>query len=207
MAIMRTLRSTAKENAKPSKPRPPETPVHTRHAMKAFFQISDPNEKKMAVYQDMSPCLEKVDPLYFFTKILPPIKQGIDADKVIKTLKKDGVIVDGRFECFPQNPSKLPGLENDVFKNLESLVSAIVDAAKNSKVEPTMFFRCNPNGVPESEHRTNFSRPDGYVLVVDPGTGRVQWVSVALASEYKKKLDKAKKHDVRAHLFRNLSLH
>ncbi|KAF7794452.1 hypothetical protein EIP86_005586 [Pleurotus ostreatoroseus] len=197
MAIFRSILSTNKwryEEPTPTKAKPPETPVRQKSTTKPTFQASNAAFKKETVYEEVYPTIKPVSDDVFFEGILPPLPRNLKLDSAIKTLKKIGIITDGRLTSFPQNPSKLEGVENVVFQRLEETVADIVQAVKGKSRKPTKKFVCNPDGVPISLNRTNQSRPDGYLLTLDSGN-EVQWIKIAIPAEYKKFLLSDKRHD------------
>ncbi|KAH7912084.1 hypothetical protein BJ138DRAFT_1112622 [Hygrophoropsis aurantiaca] len=137
---------------------------------------------------------------YFQEAFLPPLLQ-IDLDALKASLTKDGVLNQvGRWTHFPKNPAADPQREEPAFEPLEAIFNDVIRLARPLVGrDPTLEFRRNPT-VPTSSTRTNTSRPDAYMLLVnkksvaDPTKSaavasvdpRVSWDDIAVSFEYKK---------------------
>ncbi|KAH7904218.1 hypothetical protein BJ138DRAFT_1019438, partial [Hygrophoropsis aurantiaca] len=133
---------------------------------------------------------------YFQEAFLPPLQISADALKV--SLTNEGVLNQvGRWTHFPNNPAADPQREEPAFEPLEAIFGAVIRLAQPLVGRgPTLEFRRNPT-VPPQCTRTNTSRPDAYMLVLNkksvddptkpPVDLRVSWDDIAVSLEYKKK--------------------
>ena len=90
----------------------------------------------------------EVDYDFFQRNILPPLHPSIDIGKVLTRLKVDGILVNGRWQQFPQDPWKYAAgdvkderAENKVFANLETLSRSIIERS-GAKAQKTLTYKC-----------------------------------------------------------------
>lgn len=132
---------------------------------------------------------------YFFDNLLPRLHQGLPGlDHVLNNLGEpqqhgtdsSAILKDGRWSCFPVDPSRDGRWENDVYHRLEQLTDKIHVAGCLPDGKRTVIFRCNPNMAPRSSLRGNLSKSDGYGIVTGTDVKNVQWHQIAFPAEFKK---------------------
>ena len=153
-------------------------------------------------------------PIEWFTDangILPPLKEGINFEKVIENLIKEKVLVQGKippegyWSSFPTDPRDHPDVENIVFRPVQNIADAIRKAA--GMKSPTLVFRCNPDMSPDSSTRPdNKTKPDAYGVLADPqidpkSGGKPRWIDVAVPGELKKSTSSNQDVDVSSFIF------
>ena len=139
-------------------------------------------------------------PIEWFTGangILPPLKEGINLEKVLDNLIKEKKLVggkiskEGRWSSFATDPMYHPDVENTVFHPVQDIADAI-QKATGIKASHTLIFRCNPDMSPDSSTRPdNKTKPDAYGILANPQIdpakgGRPRWIDVAVPGEFKK---------------------
>lgn len=139
------------------------------------------------VVHDAGPHTRQVTLDYFFDNVLPPLHKKIDLPTVIKKLKKNETIQNGRLAKFPRDPKDTPGSEPDVFRPLGNIAQEIVNAAKRSKGMPIRLYFYNAGSiVPTSRRRTCHSKPDflGSLKPYDENH-TPEWVDTMMTAELK----------------------
>lgn len=152
--------------------------------------------RRQAVIEDIGKAIPQVPVSYFMKALVPKVRRGINVDKTMKKLKKDGDIVDGHWAVLPDDPKKAPLKEDDYFKSLVDVARKIVSASGGKEKDQLLELVQQPSESPEAYTRTSETRPDGcFVLKERPA--RLQWKDVALCAEYKKRDRQGDKDDVR----------
>ena len=114
----------------------------SRSVFRRYFlykNIPQVSEEEFAVRQttlvkDLGPAIPEVEYNFFRHHILPPLHPSIDIDKIITRLQADKIIVNGRWQQFPEDPWTYAVKDNDecnvehkVFANLEDVVHNVVE--------------------------------------------------------------------------------
>lgn len=150
--------------------------------------------RRQAVIEDIGKAIPQVPVSYFMKALVPKVRRGINVDKTMKKLKKDGDIVDGHWAVLPDDPKKAPLKEDDYFKSLVDVARKIVSASGGKEKDQLLELVQQPSESPEAYTRTSETRPDGcFVLKERPA--RLQWKDVALCAEYKKRDRQGDKDD------------
>jgi len=131
--------------------------------------------------------------------LIPPLLSAEDVEAIIEDLTRERVIINSRWAAFHPNPSASSEREPDFFKErLPGLCRDVVGAARrvaSGSLPATGDAELQMSGsqIPSS-FRKNTSRPDGYYAL--RGASPVDWPSVAIPFEVKKKSTKALVCDV-----------
>ncbi len=104
-----------------------------------------------------------VSPEYFFDAVIPSVSTS-RVDTVIEGLQAAGLIVDGRWRAFAQDPSKSPKNEIETFKPLIEIADAIATLGACKDRASLVKYESNPNAIPTSSLHQNSTRPDGYFI-------------------------------------------
>jgi hypothetical protein len=151
-------------------------------------------EAKLAVLEDLGPDIPQITVQAFMDFLAPP-QPEFDLEATMETLKARGILTAlGRWKAFNTEPKRQTGGEDAIFKPMEDIFNGVVDAIianSNSKLTAdncSVDFLQNPYMAPESTHRHNATKPDGYILVKDRLKSKsVSWVDIVLSCEYKRK--------------------
>ena len=192
--------NTTPPRATPS-PIAPDTVLRLRHTGTPSYRTGDLLRGRVVVLKDLGPI--PVVPLkYFNSAALPPLRNDFDVQNIERALQASGQITSGQWREYQSNPSNGSANEEDYYKHLCSIFTAVTKQAKKGTVtSPTVDFIQKPNSAPMSE-RANSSRPDGYMLLknkksVKSGTNsRDFWDDVAVSFEFKKYGKDKDKQDV-----------
>ena len=172
-----------------------ETPLQIKHselAASAPANICAAAKRKNTLL-DLGHSVPQV-PRQIFTDlngILPPLKKGIDIERVVDLLEERNHICGSRWSTFDRDPRDYINLENRVFKDIEDIAEAIEEAS-GIGADPTLVFKCNPDMSPDSSTRPdNRTKPDAYGILADTYVapedgGRARWIDVAVPAEFKK---------------------
>ncbi|KII95753.1 hypothetical protein PLICRDRAFT_693902 [Plicaturopsis crispa FD-325 SS-3] len=132
-----------------------------------------------------------------FEHYLPP--NCVDIPAVVKLLKKRRHIAKNRWTAFATDPMKMKGDETKVFKHLDTAVIAKIVCASAECLlpefrdrKPTSKPMQNPHKIPESTDRTNASRPDGVMLLLE---SEYEWDGIVSPEEFKKFIDAKSAYD------------
>ena len=160
-------------------------------------------EAKMAVLHNLGSSIPMV-PFQHFLQYLAPPQPDFDLNATIQSLKSGSNPVltsSNRWSKFPEVPGDPQCLDDEVFGSMSYIFTKIVVAvAANSggrlrEEARKVDFLQNPSPVPESAHRRNGSRPDGYLVLKDRNKGMSEdwkredtpWADIVLSCEYKRK--------------------
>ena len=179
----------------------PDTVPRSRHTGTPSYRTGDLLCGRVAVLKDLGPI--PIVPLkYFNSAALPPLRNDIDVQNIERALQASGQITLGQWREYQSNPSNGSANEEDYYKHLCSIFTAVTkQAKKGTGTGTTVDFIQKPNSAPMSE-RANSSRPDGYMLLknkksVKSGTNsRDFWDDVAVSFEFKKYGKDKDKQDV-----------
>ena len=144
--------------------------------------------------------LVQVDKL--FSKVLPPLPNGINIHNVVLELQRNGALTtgpDGKlcWTSMKEEPKKSEGNENEVFKVLVTIFEKICETVKALKpdLEAQFKLRVGIALSPASAMR-NRARPDGALLLCGATEKSFDWHDIAIGFEFKKVLQDAKALDV-----------
>jgi hypothetical protein len=146
-----------------------DTPIKSKQAVSAPAICGGINSGREAVMSDAGDAVPQVPLEWFKQYILPPLPTELDLGKIMKRLRRAGVVTGSGWRYFPKEPhDSKDKVEDVVFAPFEDIARSVGDAAEHcfarSCPEPTVKFRCNPRCTPLSSNRQNSSKPDGYGL-------------------------------------------
>ncbi|KAI6107333.1 hypothetical protein EV401DRAFT_1892135 [Pisolithus croceorrhizus] len=157
---------------------------------------------RLAVLRDLGE-FPSVSLEYFKFAALPPLRQQIDVNQIKESLQRDATVwsnVSKRWAEFETVPKKSGKHEDETSKPLSKVFDAIVgEASKTSSTPAKLRFASRPTEAQKS-WRTNSTRPDAYLLLVDTKSVNVpedkevhtsnelsdSWDNVAVSFEFKK---------------------
>jgi len=179
----------------------PDTIPRSRHTSTPSYRTGDLLRGRVAVLKDLGQI--PVVPLkYFNSAALPPLRNDINVQKIERALQASGQITSGQWREYQSNPSNGSANEEDYYKYLCSIFTAVTkQAKKGTGTGPTVDFIQKPNSAPMSE-RANSSRPDGYMLLKNKKSVKSEtdsrdfWDDVAVSFEFKKYGKDKDKQDV-----------
>jgi len=150
--------------------------------------------EKQAVLRDLDHVA--VVPLdYFNTAVLPPLHPRINIGEIESRLTNSRVLSmkSGRWAAFPRDPEKEASHEDTVFGGLCLVFDAIVQAAQGITGTASKLSFVQKPATPPMSERTNTSRPDAYLLLVNKkSVGKYAkrsvhcWDDIAVSFEFKK---------------------
>ncbi|KAI0797254.1 hypothetical protein BC629DRAFT_1502565 [Irpex lacteus] len=156
-------------------------------------------QSRQAVRKDANLSVPLVPVSYFKKSLLPRLRMGLDADKVVDKLRDVGHITPkGRLKVFKQSPSQTPGTEDSVFKSFGKVTGYVATQARHllrkakTNTKHTAEFCCNPTMTPQSTNRHSTSKPDSYGVLVartvcNTPKNAPHWDDIVVAGEKKKK--------------------
>ncbi|KAI6110909.1 hypothetical protein EDD16DRAFT_1522009 [Pisolithus croceorrhizus] len=107
---------------------------------------------------------------YFKSAALPPLRQQINVNQIKESLQRDATVWSRdsrRWAKFKTDPKKSGQSEDETFEPLSEVFDAVVgEASKTAGTPAKLRFASRPSEAPISE-RTNSTRPDAYLLLVD----------------------------------------
>ncbi|KAG6326746.1 hypothetical protein ID866_12343 [Astraeus odoratus] len=183
----------------PGKVVPPDTEPRSRHTSTVSYRTGDLSRGRTAVLKDLD-SIPLVPLTYFNEAVLPPLRQGIDVQKIEETLQESGVIHNGCWAAFVNASGSAN--EEEYYGRLATIFDAVVQkTSEQIGMESKLSFVSKPSSPPISD-RTNTSRPDAYLLLVDKKSiGSTadrsdSWYDVAVTFEFKKSGTERKLEDV-----------
>lgn len=170
---------------------------------------------RAAVIDDTGPTIPEISVLLFFDIVLPQ-PSILDHVRAIFTALTKGDRPPynpkgRRWSAFPRDPAKANLRENTVYKKLEKIYHAVLEAAQEHAPaeEPTTTFTNTPDYVPKSDWRGSTSKPDGFFALRNRRAGgSPHWMDIVATGEYKRNdKDKRNLEDVRffTHLSRSIA--
>jgi hypothetical protein len=173
-----------------------ETPCKIRKIVGPQYRTGSLNEARSAVVDDVG-SIPLVSFDFFCQSVLPEVPSDA-VKKNANDLQTAGVIQNGRWKAFPENPKSMKAKESDAFRPLKEIFDAIVETAQKymGGRKPTVKMTCEPDMTPLSE-RSNSSRPDAHSELLDTkhlapsaSTGHVRlpsyWEDITHSYEFKK---------------------
>ena len=86
--------------------------------------------------------IPEIDALPFVEHLLPPLRAGIDADSVVSSLRRSGVVARGRWKAFRRGPSTVKRkTANDVFAPLVDIFNKIANIARTKAPGLKQLFK------------------------------------------------------------------
>ncbi|KAI5117127.1 hypothetical protein M0805_007974, partial [Coniferiporia weirii] len=180
-----------------------DTPARARSVDHHSYRNGSLNERRTAIVGDLGQSIPEVDLEFFFDNILPPLRNGLEVDQIVASLKSGGIIEGGRWKWFSIDPCKEAVPEPLAFQHVGDIFNSIIKAAneKSHGHEQMFTLRMTPNSAPVSE-RASRAKPDGYMILKEAedkfGTNkkaRRSWYDLALALEAKKSETDTNKRD------------
>ncbi|KAL5496143.1 hypothetical protein ACEPAH_3060 [Sanghuangporus vaninii] len=120
-----------------------------------------------AVLRDFHYAVPEIDPESFVKNILPPLKDGVNIEDIVASLKSGGIITpDGKLKPFETDPCKQKSAEDMVFAPLEDICRQITLLATRTApdVEQVFVLKLLPHVTPKSD-RDSTTRPDAYFIL------------------------------------------
>ncbi len=159
----------------------PDTPSVAKKAHEPEFFLENLEKQRLSLLEDNEKAV-LVSPEYFLNTHAPRVNDQ-DVSMVVSKLVAAGLIVNGRWRDFPQDPAKSSETEARTFMPLVDIAKAVADFGAASGKTSLVQFESNPNSTPRSIDRNDLSRPDGYfILRVRNGT---RWRDIAVTAEFK----------------------
>lgn len=161
---------------------------------------------RAAVIDDTGPTIPEISVPIFFAVVLPR-PSILDHVRAIFTALTKGDRPSynpkgRRWSAFPRDPAKAHLRENTVYKKLEKIYHAVLEAAQDhaSAGAPTTTFTNTPDYVPKSDWRGSTSKPDGFFALRNRRAGgSPHWMDIVATGEYKRDdRDKRNLEDVRS---------
>ncbi|KAL5520223.1 hypothetical protein ACEPAG_9436 [Sanghuangporus baumii] len=161
-----------------------------------------------AVLRDFHYAVPEIDPESFVKNILPPLKDGIDIEDIVASLKSGGIITpDDKLKPFEIDPCKQKSAEDTVFAPLEDICRQVTLLATRTApdVEQVFVLKLLPHVTPKSD-RDSTTRPDAYFILkaVESQIMRAirkedkvrWWYDISPTGEFKKGNSPADRNDV-----------
>lgn len=131
----------------------------------------------------------------FLGYLLPPLRDGIDVESVMASLRDEGSITSaGDWRAFKDNREE-KGNSDETFSAafLETFRAVVDTASRQANTEPTFVFVVATN-VPSKDQRTRKTNPGGYIILREAeqrsegNRGRTRWwYDIALTTEFRRK--------------------
>lgn len=120
----------------------------------------------------------------FQTYLLPPLRPGIDVDRIVRRLqrgsKSSGAIIKhGRWLGFEQDPDKSSVPEEDVLDNLTDVVRAVANAGADSGGLPLLDIHL-PKNSEDRCSQANEKFPEAYLKLRGVSCSERFWSSVGV---------------------------
>ena len=136
----------------------------------------------------------EVDYEFFQRNILPPLHPSIDIGKILTRLKVDGILVNGRWQQFPQDPWEYAAgdvkdersAEDKVFANLETLARSIIERS-GANAQKILTYKCLSDYAPVCSFETKTRKPDAFFVFDEDqrAPDNLHWCSIATPAEFK----------------------
>ncbi|GJE97385.1 hypothetical protein PsYK624_136020 [Phanerochaete sordida] len=160
---------------------------------------------------DVGESVSQVKPPFFLDRLLPRLREGLNADAILNTLSDPlpgdttAAIVNDRWSALRQDPADDSRWEPTVFEQLDLVTDAIHRATGLPDDQRTVVFRSSGSHAPSCSERDNSSEPDGFAAERGIPHADLRWHNIATAGEYKKKMTMADIDDNRKKLMWSLS--
>ncbi|KAI6111275.1 hypothetical protein F5141DRAFT_1046996 [Pisolithus sp. B1] len=162
-----------------------DTGPRPKRSSSSEYRSGDFNLGRSPVLSDLGE-IPSVSLEYFKSAALPPLRQQIDVTKLKESLQRDATVwsnTSKRWAEFETDPKKSGKHKGETFKSLSKVFDAVVrEASKTAGTPAKLRFASRPMEAPKSG-RTNSTRPDAYLLLVDKKTVDVPEGKKAHASE------------------------
>ncbi|PSS17120.1 hypothetical protein PHLCEN_2v3244 [Hermanssonia centrifuga] len=159
------------------------TPTISRRTHGTIFHQSLLADRRLYNLLDNNGKVILVSPEYFFNAVIPLVSTS-RVDTVIEGLQAAGLIVDGRWCAFPQDPSKSRKNEIETFNPLIEITDAIATLGAGKDRASLVTYESNPYAIPYSSLRQNSTHPDGYFILKERNGNR--WIDISVTAEFKK---------------------
>ena len=144
--------------------------------------------------KDLGPAIPEVGYDFVREHILPPLHDSIDINGIIAHLKRDEIIVDGRWKQFPRDPwtyatgpTDQRRSENETFACLEWLLQDIIERS-GLDASNTVEYKSLPDYTPTCSFEEKKGRPDAFfVLSTAQDVGKPYWRDIVTPAEFKLK--------------------
>ncbi|KAJ3552851.1 hypothetical protein NM688_g3934 [Phlebia brevispora] len=144
------------------------------------------DDARAANLTDLGEDVRQFDVATFFSYYLPPIRDGIEVEKLVQYLTKDGTITPDGWEGFSE-PKVSTDKEDTCYAPVEKIVNAIVEAAKSLGYEGTTGkCKCDPRKKPKASFRESSCLPDCVLYFPTRGRKGPHWDDIAVTGEFKK---------------------
>jgi hypothetical protein len=183
-----------------SKSLPGDTPLKQNSAASGVFINGTLEEQRMAVLNDLGN-IPEVTVDFMLDHIVP--NSGINVERTMKNLRREGVLLDAGWEVFTDAlPKKSADSEQKVFLKMGTIYQKIIASTEfdmGHSLTPTLILGTSPDIAPISETNVR-SRPDGCGQLngshpihtsqcgySSRDKGDYHWFNIAYVEEYKKK--------------------
>ncbi|KAF5392138.1 hypothetical protein D9757_003221 [Collybiopsis confluens] len=179
-----------------------ETPLKIRTTDSPQFRGGTLDQKRQIVIEDLKSMVPEVEVNWFFEHVLPKPIEGFNVEKVVKRLKRDGMITKKGWKNFAMEPKKQKDIEDVVYSSLQPIFGGVVAATKAEYPNATQKFTLimRPNHTPFSE-RASTSRPDASVVPVEVAErfksdekAPYTWYDISGTAQFKKAEESSTKH-------------
>lgn len=165
------------------------------------------DERRDAALRNLGYVVPEIPAESFMSSFLPPLKEGIDVNKVLSSLRHDGEITsENVWKHYVKEPKEYDSSkarkgerkhEDKVFEPLEEIFDQAVLRARNlaphAGLDQTLVMRLLPRSGPVSS-RESTSKPDAIGILkeaedrtkVASNDRRRWWYDIALSGEFKK---------------------
>ncbi|KAL5479069.1 hypothetical protein ACEPAI_2357 [Sanghuangporus weigelae] len=158
-----------------------DSPSKIRSSQLRAYQQGNLDSKRSSVAEELQHAVPEISLRLFLEFLLPPLKDGLDVDKILDLLKDEGDSPINRegsaWNDFETRPSARKECEDAVFAPLGGIFEKICNLASRITDSEQMFdLSLRPNYTPWSE-RESTNRPDAYFTLRKP-----EWFAAKLAA-------------------------
>ncbi|KAL5525386.1 hypothetical protein ACEPAF_9256 [Sanghuangporus sanghuang] len=158
-----------------------DSPVKIHSTLGRGYQLGTLDSRRVAVAEDVDHAIPEIPLESFMEHLLPPLKDGLDVNKVVASLAKQDTKLFTRkgklFNDFRKEPVHNNACENDVFAPLATICKRICECASEILgEEQTCQLELRPDYTPWSE-RNSSTRPDAYFVLK-----ALEWYATAVAA-------------------------
>ncbi|KAL5496160.1 hypothetical protein ACEPAH_3077 [Sanghuangporus vaninii] len=158
-----------------------DSPVKIHSTLGRGYQLGTLDSRRVAIADDVDHAIPEIPLESFMEHLLPPLKDGLDVNKVVASLAKQDTKLftcKGKmFNDFGKEPVHNNACENDVFAPLATICKHICKCASEILgEEQTCQLELRPDYTPWSE-RNSSTRPDAYFVLK-----ALEWYATAVAA-------------------------
>ncbi|OCB90611.1 hypothetical protein A7U60_g2129 [Sanghuangporus baumii] len=158
-----------------------DSPVKIHSTLGRGYQLGTLDSRRVAVAEDVDHAIPEIPLESFMEHLLPPLKDGLDVNKVVASLAKQDTKLFTRkgklFNDFRKEPVHNNACESDVFAPLATICKRICECASEILgEEQTCQLELRPDYTPWSE-RNSSTRPTAYFVLK-----ALEWYATAVAA-------------------------